>query len=108
MKPLSQIPALIDWPDPSIRQPQKTAGAARDFEALLIGQMLHSVREEESGWLGTGDDDASAAAFGFGEDQLAKALANGGGLGLARIIASGLAAKSAEADNAANADAPTP
>ena len=28
----------------------KTAGAAKDFEALLVGQMLRSVREEGSGW----------------------------------------------------------
>jgi flagellar protein FlgJ len=77
----------------------KQAGAAQDFESLLIGQMLHSMREEGSGWLGTGDDDASATAFGFGEDQLAKALTKGGGLGLSKVIASGLAAKSAESTN---------
>ena len=67
--------------------------------------MLHSMREDGSGWLGTGDDDAGAAAFGFGEDQLAQALTKGGGLGLAKVIAAGLAAKSAAAaNNAANAD----
>ena len=68
-------------------------GAARDFEALLIGQMLRSVREEGSGWLGTGDDDAGATAMGFGEEELAGAIAAGGGFGLAKIIASGLSVK---------------
>src|ERR1700691_1155532 len=77
---------------------RKQLGAAQDFEALLIGQMLHSLREEGSGWLGTGDDDAGAVAFGFGEDQLAKALTKGGGLGLSKVIAAGLAAKSAAAE----------
>jgi hypothetical protein len=54
------------------------------------------MREEGSGWLGTGDDDAGATAFAFGEEELAKALTKGGGLGLSKIIADGLAAKSAE------------
>ena len=53
--------------------------------------MLQSVREEGSSWLGAGEEDkASDAAFGMGEQQLALALANGGGLGLAKVIASGL------------------
>jgi Rod binding domain-containing protein len=85
-------------PDPADKEAKKQLGAARDFEAILIGQMLHSIREEGSGWLGTGDDDASATAFGFGEDQLAKALTKGGGLGLSKVIAAGLAAKSASAE----------
>ncbi|MDP9054996.1 MAG: hypothetical protein M3N93_11965 [Acidobacteriota bacterium] len=75
--------------------PKKQLAAAQDFESLLIGQMLHSMRENGSSWLGTGDDDAGATAFGFGEDQLARALTKGGGLGLANVIAAGLAAKSA-------------
>jgi Rod binding domain-containing protein len=70
---------------------QKGVTAAKDFEALLIGQMLRSVREEGSGWLGTGDDDAGSAAFSLGEDQLARAMAAGGGFGLSKVIAAGLA-----------------
>jgi Rod binding domain-containing protein len=68
----------------------KAAGASKDFEALLIGQMLRSVREEGSGWLGTGEDEASSTAFGLGEEELAKALTASGGLGLSRIIEAGL------------------
>jgi Rod binding domain-containing protein len=86
------INALDRWtPDAS---PTKAQTAAKDFESILIGQMLHSVRENGSSWLGTGDDDASATAFGLGEDELAKALSASGGLGLARVIASGLETKS--------------
>ena len=77
------------------KEAQKELGAARDFEALLIGQMLRSIREEGSGWLGTGDDDGGAVAVGFGEEQLARALTKSGGLGLSKVIASGLAARSA-------------
>jgi len=93
---LNEITALA--PDLADKETKKQLGAARDFEAILIGQMLHSIREEGAGWLGTGEDDASATAFGFGEDQLAKALAKGGGLGLSKVIAAGLAAKSASAE----------
>lgn len=82
----------------SPKEAKKQTGAAQDFEALLIGQMLRSMREEGSGWLGTGDDDAGATAFAFGEEELAKALTKGGGLGLSKIIAAGLATKSAQAE----------
>ncbi|HWF09004.1 MAG TPA: hypothetical protein VG297_11105 [Bryobacteraceae bacterium] len=92
------VGAFDRWsPETAAEGAPKTLKAAKDFESLLIGQMLHSAREDGSSWLGAGDDDASATAFGFGEDELAKALANSGGLGLARIIASGLEAKSAQA-----------
>jgi Rod binding domain-containing protein len=81
----------------STQQAKKQSGAAQDFEALLIGQMLRSMREDGSGWLGTGDDDAGATAFAFGEEELAKAISKRGGLGLSKIIAAGLAAKSVQA-----------
>ena len=68
----------------------KRAGAAKDFEALLVSQLLRSVREEGSGWLGTGEDQASDAAFGLGEEQLAKTLASHGGFGLSKVIDVGL------------------
>ncbi len=80
------------------KEAKKQLGAAQDFEALLIGQMLHCMREEGSGWLGTGDDDAGATALAFGEDQLAKAMSRSGGLGLSKVIAAGLAAKSLAAE----------
>ena len=65
----------------------KRTGAASDFEALLIAQMLKSMRESGSGWLGTGEDDqAGEAAMGIAEESLAKVLAKSGGLGLAHAI----------------------
>ena len=72
----------------------KRTGAAKDFEALLIGQMLHSVREAGSDWLDSGEDQASDAAFGLGEEELAKALSQSGGLGLSKVIDAGLKAQS--------------
>ena len=51
--------------------------------------MLVLSREEDSGWLGTGDDDSSSTAFGLGEEELAKAMAAAGGFGLPKLIAPG-------------------
>ena len=74
-------------PDPA---QLKKSGAAKDFEALLIGQMLKSMRDEDSGWLGTGEDQSSDAAFGLGEEELAKTIAGAGGFGLAKVIQTNL------------------
>jgi len=67
----------------------KRTGAAKDFEAILITELLHSARGE-GGWLGTGDDQSSDAAFGLGEQELAKSMAASGGLGIAKLIDQGL------------------
>lgn len=67
----------------------KASGAARDFEALLLGQVLKTAHED-GGWLGTGDDEAGEAAIGIGEEQLARVMANSGGFGLSSLIESGL------------------
>ncbi|HTS75170.1 MAG TPA: rod-binding protein [Bryobacteraceae bacterium] len=67
--------------------PKDAAGAAKQFEALLIGQMLKGVREEAE------DDDSdneSATMFDVADQQFSQLLANNGGFGLARMIASGL------------------
>lgn len=86
----------------------KQSHAASDFEGLLIAQMLKSVRSESSGWLGTGDDQSSEAAFGLGEEQLAKALATTGGFGLSKLIEAGLRAKEAHNEAAAALPGTTP
>ena len=71
--------------------PKRIAGAAKDFEALMIAQLLKSMRDAgEGGWLGTGEDEAGAQAMELAEEQLARALASQGGLGLARLVARGL------------------
>ena len=70
----------------------KSANAAGQFESLLIAQMLKSMRESESGWLGTGDDSASDSAMAMAEEHFASAISAAGGLGLAKIVNSGLKA----------------
>ena len=83
----------------------KRTGAAKDFEALLVSQMLRSVREESSGWLGT-EDQSTDAAFGLGEQELGRALAASGGFGMAKLIDAGLKAQAKSQANA-QADAQT-
>ena len=71
--------------------PKRVAQAAGQFEALLIGQMLKSMHESDGGgWTGTDNDDAGSQAVALAEEQLAQAIANHGGLGLARLVAGGL------------------
>lgn len=71
-------------------RPERIEDAARQFEALLISQLLKSMREAGSGWLGTGDDSTSSSAMELAEEQLAQSLSAQGGLGLARLVAGGL------------------
>jgi peptidoglycan hydrolase FlgJ len=70
--------------------------AARQFEALLLSQILKSMREASSaGWLGSGQDAAGATATEMAEEQFAQALAQRGGLGLADLIESQLSPRPA-------------
>ncbi len=70
--------------------PVKVAQSAKQFEALLIGQMLKSMRDSEGGWLGTGGDDASSSAMEYAQENFAQSLANSGGFGLSRLVVKGL------------------
>lgn len=68
--------------------PKTAQGAAKQFEALLIGQMLRGVREESAD--DDDDDNESATMFDVADQQFSQLLANNGGFGLSRMIASGL------------------
>jgi Rod binding domain-containing protein len=71
--------------------PARVKDAAGQFESLLIGQLMKSARAESSGWLSDGEEDQSnSTATDMAEEQFAKALASHGGLGLARMVMSGL------------------
>ena len=70
--------------------PEKILTAAKQFEALLVGQMLKSMQDSEGGWLGTGDDQSASAAMEYGQEAFAQAMAMNGGLGLANMVAAGL------------------
>ncbi|HEV3202707.1 MAG TPA: hypothetical protein VGZ73_32660 [Bryobacteraceae bacterium] len=70
--------------------PARIRDAAQQFEALLIGQILRSVRESGGGWLGSGGDPSGDCATEFAEQHFASTLAQQGGLGLADLISKGL------------------
>jgi flagellar protein FlgJ len=75
----------------------KLKDSARQFEALMIGQMLKSARESGGSWFGGGEDEASSTATGMAEEQLANTLAASGGLGLTSMVLKGLAKEGQEA-----------
>lgn len=71
--------------------PAKIKKAATQFEALLIGQLVKSMRESGSeGWLGTGDDQTGGMMMEIAEEQLAQSMAAQGGLGLASLAVQGM------------------
>jgi Rod binding domain-containing protein len=70
--------------------PAKVLKAAKEFEALLIGQMMKSMHDSDGGWLGTGDDESSSSAMEYGQEVFAQSMAQNGGLGLANVVAKGL------------------
>lgn len=82
------------------KKPSKLHDAAQQFEALMIGEMMRSVRESGSeGWLGSGGDTGDDSAMDMAESQFARALATGGGLGLAKTIEQSVAAQHPESQN---------
>ena len=81
---LSSVQPVRDTPD-AIKK------AAIQFESLLIGQIMKSARGDESGWLGNDEDEAGSSLTEMSEQQLSQTLAVNGGLGLAKMIAAGLA-----------------
>jgi flagellar protein FlgJ len=73
------------------KYPEKVRDAAKQFEALLIEQMIRSARASGSGdWMGAGEDQTGVALSEMAEQQFAQLLASNGGLGLANLVADGL------------------
>jgi flagellar protein FlgJ len=71
---------------PEAGKPRDAADAAKQFEALMIGQMLRSTREESS----DEQDSTGSTMLDLADQQFAKMLADRGGLGLATMIAKSL------------------
>jgi flagellar protein FlgJ len=58
--------------------------AAEQFEALFVGQLLHSVRESSAD---DSDEDGTNSTFlELAEEQMAQALTARGGLGMATMV----------------------
>ena len=67
-------------------KPTKVEDAAKQFEALLIGQMLRSVREASS----DDQDSTGSTMLDIADQQFSQLLAKNGGMELARMVVSGL------------------
>jgi Rod binding domain-containing protein len=73
--------------------PARIRQSATDFEALLLSQLLKSARQAGGSGIAGEDDDeneANSTMLELGEQQFAQALANSGGLGIAKMVAAGL------------------
>ncbi len=77
-------------PEAKHDNPARIRDAAEQFEALLLEQIFKSVRESGGGWLGSGSGSGGDCAIEFAEQQMAIALAQRGGLGLAAMVRRGL------------------
>lgn len=65
---------------------EKTAAAIKDFEGMLLAQMLQSIRESALGGWQEQSDQSGATALEMAEGQLAQMMAANGGLGLAKVL----------------------
>ena len=74
-------------------KPKNAAEAAKQFEALMIAQMLRAAHESTSSSLDDDEASSSDAMFDVAGQQFAQVLANSGGLGLAKMIGQGLQPK---------------
>jgi Rod binding domain-containing protein len=71
---------------PPLAKTSKAAAAAKQFEGLLIAQMLRSTRESNA----DEDDSADSPMIDLAEQHFSQLLANNGGLGLSRLVMKGL------------------
>jgi flagellar protein FlgJ len=67
------------------------ANIAKQFEALIVGQVLKAAREaSDGGWLGTDDDQTGELALEMAEQGFAQAVAARGGLGISKAVVTNL------------------
>jgi len=86
---------------------KKIADSAKQFEALMIGQLLKSAQGSQS-WLGEDSDDGAAStAIEMAQEYLGQAIAKGGGLGIAKLVVQGLNRASTPASYARPASSAT-
>jgi Rod binding domain-containing protein len=78
--------------------PSKIADAAKQFEALMLSEILKASHDSSGGgWLGTGEDHGSELALDMATQQFAQAMSAKGGFGLAKMVIDGLERGTAKA-----------
>jgi Rod binding domain-containing protein len=88
-------------------KPTNAKEAATQFEGMLIGEMLRSVHDTNSGSLdGDGDSDSeSDTTYSMAADQFAQLMAKQGGFGVAKLLTQALASREGGVANAISGDA---
>lgn len=73
---------------PSAAERERLQRAARDFEALLVGTMLRTMRQTTQSMAGSGTGGTADAGImsEVMDEHFAVALARGGGIGLAKLL----------------------
>jgi len=72
-------------------KPDKVTDVAKQFEALMIGQVLKAARESsDGGWLSDGDDQTGDLTLELGEQSLSQAMASRGTFGIAKLVTDSL------------------
>ena len=82
---LTPVSAATPVAGDGISKPKNAAEAAQQFEALLLGQMLKDAHSSEES-----PDPTADTMWDMAAQQFAQVLSKNGGLGLAKLIASGL------------------
>ncbi|HNY40633.1 MAG TPA: hypothetical protein PKJ41_09565 [Bryobacteraceae bacterium] len=101
--------SAFDWQNirtaKSTDSPEHIRETARQFESVLLGMILKSMRESSGaeGWLGAGEDQSLSGISELAEQQVAEALSSAGGLGLAKLVVDGLNRAKADASAGSNA-----
>lgn len=80
---------------PRATEVSKATKAGREFEAVLLNQVLGKVQQAFTHLPGTTEDYSSQAYSGFATEALTAGLASAGGVGLAGLITKALLKRSA-------------
>jgi Rod binding domain-containing protein len=87
---VAPVKAGDQWETAAVARPASAdrKEVAREFEALLLTQLLRGMREagQGGGWLGTDGDSSLTALSEMGEQLLARAWSQAGGAGLAGLL----------------------
>jgi Rod binding domain-containing protein len=70
---------------PDQPRPKDVGEAAKQFEALLLNQMLRTAHDSEEH-----EDSTSETMWDVASQQFSKVIAENGGMGIARMIVQGL------------------
>jgi len=95
-------------PAPRTTDEVRLRGAAQDFEALLVGTMLRTMRQTTKSMADSDEDGGTGAGImsDVMDEHLATALARGGGMGLGTLLAGQLELQRQRQEHVSAPDAP--